>query len=327
MKAIFFEGNKKISIKSVPVPSLKAGEVLVKIQSAALCGSDMKHFFANQENPVIEGHENAGIVVDSRSSKWKKGDKVISYAISSCGACQDCLAGNRIFCSKIGYVLGGFSEYIAVSEDNCLRLPDFMDVKGGSVFCDCIGLSFHTLERLAAKKNDKLLIMGVGPVGLGAVLMAKLMGLEVIAVDINPIRLKLAEDFGADFQINFSQSDWESMILKITGGKGPDIVIDCAGKELTQLACMKLCRKAGSVALVASNTNLTINPNDFFITKELRVLGSWYFNFNNFNEIVEFINGKIEVNKLVTDSFKFTDAQKAFELFASGNCAKVVLTP
>jgi threonine dehydrogenase-like Zn-dependent dehydrogenase len=327
MKAVFFEGNRKISIKDIPVPVIREGEVLVKIQSAALCGSDMKHFFADQASSVIEGHENAGIIVESRSSKWKEGDKVISYAIKSCGICRDCLAGDRIFCTKLDYILGGFSEYIAVPEENCLQLPDFMDFKGGSVFGDCIGLSFHTLKRLPAEKNDKLVIMGVGPVGLGMVLMAKLMELEVIAVDVNPSRLKLAEDLGADFRINSLESDWESLILKITGDRGPDITIDCAGKEFTQLACMKLCRKAGSVAFVAGNTSLSFNPNDFFLTKELHVLGSWYFNFNNFDKIVELIKDKIEVSKLVTDSFKFTEAQEAFDLFASGNCAKVVLTP
>ena len=327
MKNILFKGNGKISLADFPVPELKDGQVLVKIKSAAICGSDMKKYFADKANPLVEGHENSGVVEDTKAAKWKKGDKVILYALSGCGTCEYCRTGNRMYCRKLGYVVGGFGEYVAVNSEDCLQLPECMSYDAGSVFCDCIALPFHTFKRLNVISGQYCLILGLGPVGLGMVTVGKALNLKLISADINDYRRKMAENLGSDWVFDPSHSDFEERLAEITKGKGVDIAIDCAGKEKTQIACMKLCGCGGSVGIVAGNISLSINPNELLLAKELRVTGNWYFNFHEYDNILKFIHGTVNPEMLITHKFPLEKADEAFKLFASGNCGKVVFNP
>lgn len=324
MKAAYLQGNKKILLKDIPEPPLQNGEVLVKIKSAAICGSDLKYFHADSPCERLQGHETSGVVLKSRSSKWKEGASVILYALSGCGVCKACKSGARMQCDHLDYVVGGFSEYMTVKENDCLPLPEWLDFDEGAIFGDCVGLAYHTLKRQNIRRGQTALIIGLGPVGLGIALMAKLMGAKLIAADFNRHRLKLADDIGVDHIIDLNSTDLDKALKKTSD---IDIAIDCAGKEATQLACMKHCKKAGSVAFVAGNTKLTLDPNEYLLAKELCVTGNWYFNFKDFKKITEFIKDKLKPSQLITHSFPLDEAQEAFDLFASGNCGKVILHP
>jgi len=316
-----------MEIREVPRPAIRAGEVLVRMDVAALCGSDLHLFRGAEPFDRIAGHENAGHVVESRSSRLSKGQQVILYALRGCLRCQACREGNRMYCADLDYVIGGFAEYVAVREDECLPLPEWMTLEGGAVFGDGVGLAWHTLRRLSAEAGGTVLIIGLGPAGLGMTMMAKAMGMEVIGIETNAFRRGLASELGADHVLDPAQADSESRVLDLTDGIGPDFAIDCAGRDVTQLACMRLCRKGGAVALVGGNTSLSLNPNELFLARELRVTGNWYFNIREFEEIADFAHGRLDPARLVTHTFALTEAQQAFDLFASGDCGKVVLRP
>jgi L-iditol 2-dehydrogenase len=327
MKAAFFAGNKKLELRDIPKPVPKDGQVLVKISGAALCGSDMKHYYCRQSCKTVMGHENSGIVAETRSKLWKEGDRVILYALSGCYKCPACKKGVIMYCPELSYVTGGFSEYAVVNGRDCLKIPYWMNTKEACIFGDSIGLPYRTLERLYVKKGQTLVILGVGPVGMGVLLMAGAKGLKTIAVDINQYRLDKAVQLGAGHAFNAKAEDLEEQIRNAVGPFGPDAVVDCAGRENTQLLAMKLCKKGGNVGFLGGNTSLCFNPNELILAKELRISGNWYFNIKNFDKISKFINGKIELSSIITHYFSLEQIQQAFDLFASGNCVKVVLKP
>lgn len=224
-------------------------------------------------------------------------------------------------------MINGFSEYIAVNEADCLLLPSSMNPATGAIFGDCIGLPYHTLKRLVSDKDQTIAILGLGPVGLGMVIMAKLLKLQVIGIEINNYRLDLAKKLGADYLINPQSDNDEDGVKKITDNYGPDIVIDCAGLPSTQIKSLSICKKGGKVAFVGGNTSLTLNPNEFFLGKELCVTGNWYYAINQYTRILEFTEDCTDFDRIVTHTFYLDQAQKAFDIFASRNSGKVILQP
>ncbi len=324
MKAVYFQGNEKVLIKDISIPKLQGGDVLVRVKSSAICGSDMKRYYSRSPHEIIEGHEICGTIVDSKSARWCEEENVVTYALSGCGICPACRSGARMQCDNLNYVLGGFSEYIAVKENDCLPLPEWMNHDDGAILGDCAGLAFHTLKRQNACSGQRVLIIGLGPVGMGMGLMANAMGLKNIVADINSFRVNLAKKLELGHVIDLNTIELDKALANTPD---IDIAIDCAGREATQLACMRHCRKNGKVALVAGNTRLTLNPIEFFLTKELQVSGSWYYNFKEYKNITEFIKDKYQPSCIITHHFMLDEAQQAFELFASGNCCKVVLHP
>ncbi|MBN1673339.1 MAG: zinc-binding dehydrogenase [Kiritimatiellae bacterium] len=325
MKAAFFAGNGTLEIRDVPTPELRDGHVLVRIESAALCGSDLRLYRAKQAHPSIEGHENAGVVVESRSARWQPGQRVLVYALSGCLRCEACRAGNRMYCPDARSVIGGFGEYVAVGESDCLAVPEWMSSETAAIFGDCIGLPHHTLRRLSAQAGQAALIVGLGPVGLSMTMAALGFGLNVIGVEPNAFRRQLALRVGARHALDPGAVDIDDTVRRLTNRRGPDIAIDCAGKPATQIACMRVCRKGGHVGFVAGNTELTLNPNELFLARELWVVGNWYYNISDFSAIAEFARRHLDPALLVTHRFPLSRAQEAFDLFASGDSGKVVL--
>ena len=320
MRAAFLVGKERVEVREVPMPEPAEGEALVRIERAAICGSDLPTFRAEEPCPDIQGHESAGTVVASRSERVAEGDRVILYAVKGCLRCDACRAGDRVYCPDLDYVVGGFGEFAAVRAEELLPMPEWMSFGTGAVFGDSVGLAWRALHRLRAERGETCLVIGLGPVGLSMLLMAKALGLRVLGTEISAYRRELAASLGADEVI-----DPQAVELEDALGDAPDVAIDTAGREATQLAAMRLCRKGGRVAFIGGNTRLTLNPNKLFLGREITVCGSWYFNILNYARIVDFIRGRIDPERLVTHTFPLTQAQQAFDTFAGGESGKVLV--
>ena len=260
MKAVVYEGPRKVAVKDVPDAKIeKPTDVLVKITSTNICGSDLHMYDGRTDFKPggVFGHENMGEVaeVGAAVDRIKKGDMVCLPFNIGCGFCRNCEAGLTAFCltcfpgmagaaygfAGMGPFNGGQAEYLRVpyGDFNCLRLPP--EAKDPEKQLDYVMLSdifptgWHATELAGVAPGDSVVIYGAGPVGLMAALSATLKSArQVMVVDRHPDRLRLAEKIGA-IPIDDSKGSPVDQVLKLTGGKGADKGCECVGYQCHDL--------------------------------------------------------------------------------------------
>lgn len=338
MRAVKIPCRDKIEVHQVPVPEPQEGWVRIKLMASALCRSDLYRFHGEKvfsdtgdESFITPGHEPCGIVekLGDHVKKVKVGDRVAVYLAVGCGNCEHCLSGNTVLCKAfqcIGFALdGAHADYIVVPQECCLPLPDEMDYVTGALSTDVAGTLYTACRRIGVNAAKTVTIFGVGPMGMGGLLIAKGLGAKVIVSDINEERLKLAKELGADYVINSMEEDAQRKIMEITKEKGSDCVICCSGNNNAYNSALNCAKKGGAVAFIAEAHNITIDPSAQFINKRLNVMGCWYFNNADWDEITGFIlDKKIPLKKIATKLYDLKDADEAFRLFDSGKTQKVV---
>ncbi len=333
MLAVKFLGNGDVDVVDVSRPETKTGWVTVKIRASAICGSDLPGYFSAEGCAFIPGHEVAGEVFEVGEGvvRIKAKDRVAINCMLSCGTCEYCRRGDWIFCSElkvIGFQIdGGYAEYLAVPERNCFLLPGDLSFEQGALLGDVVGTPFRAIQRLGVNGLHTVALFGLGPVGLGTLLILKLLNCKVISVEINEYRRKMGRSLGADVVINPGKQDVTAMIEDWTGGRGVDVALDCAGKEVTENQALDCVKKRGKVAFLGQNKSATINPSAQFIRKELTVIGSLYFNAGEYEELIALVRQGLILERIITHRFSLKEAQEAFSLFASGQTGKGIFLP
>jgi len=216
---------------------------------------------------------------------------------------------------------------VLLDEELCLPLPDEISFEVGALLGDGIGTPYHAIKRLGINALDTVLICGQGPIGLSATMICRFLNAQVIAVDINDYRLEIAKSIGADYTFNPQRDDVLEAVREITGGLGVDKAIDCTGKAEGEVLALNAVKRRGRMAFIGENTGVTINPSAQLIHKDLDVIGSWYFNASEYEEMIRIVRRGVPIERLITHRFPITEAQKAFETFASGKAAKVLIKP
>jgi L-iditol 2-dehydrogenase len=327
MKALVLQ-NKKAWLEDVPDPTPKGEWVVVKIEATPICGSDKRAFLS--ETPVrTSGHEGSGIVVAAKgSSILKEGDRVILNPLSGCGKCALCLSGNYIYCTNKPAYGTHFAQYVLVQDFVCSILPEDISYEVGSMACCALGPAFNSIKRLNVKGYDTLLITGLGPVGMGAVTIAKLLGARVIALDSVPYRKSMAKQFGADVVLDPTDPDIKEQIIQAKGPMALTKAVDASGNGAAERLCIDMMEPGGAVAFIGENHDgIAIRPSEDFIRKGLTLIGSWHYNLNDREEMYSILRRSNVVDKLITDIFGFSGVQEAFEKFMTGDTCKVVLKP
>jgi propanol-preferring alcohol dehydrogenase len=333
MQAVNFLGGKKVETVEVPMPKEQEGWVIVKVKASCICGSDLHAFYSQERLNVIPGHEVAGEIVSVGKGvkRLKPGDRVAIYNMVSCGECKYCRSGNWFFCDDLkiigGHLNGGDAEYIAVPERNCFLLPSEISFEEGALIGDGVGTPYRAIKKLGINGTHTVLLCGLGPVGLGALLILKYLNSRVIAIERSQYRCKMGKNLGADVIINPDEQDPQEVINEITRGEGVDISIDCAGKEVTENYALDFVKKGGKVAFVGENQVAKIRPSDQWIRKELTVIGSWYFNASEYEELISLLKRELDIRKIVTHRYRLENAQEAFLKFAGGETGKVIFIP
>ncbi|GHT77067.1 oxidoreductase [Spirochaetia bacterium] len=322
-------GNKKAYLEDVPDPTPEGEWVIVKIESTPICGSDKNAFFS--ETLVRDaGHEGAGIVVDSASSTLlKKGDRVILNPLSGCGKCELCLSGNYIYCTDKPPFFSHFAQYVKVQDFVCTKLPEDISYDVGAMGCCALGPAFSSIKRMNLKAFDTLLVTGLGPVGMGAVSIAKFLGARVIALDTVPFRKKMARDvLGADVVLDAADPEVKAQIINAVRPARIIRAIDASGNAAAERLCIDAVEPGGIVAFVGENhKEIPIRPSEDFIRKGLTLMGSWHCNLNDRAEMISLLRRSPLVPKLITDTFGFSRVQAAFDKFVGGDACKVMLKP
>jgi len=353
MLAVHFLGNGRISLDEVPQPEPRGREVVVRVRSASICGTDRE----NLEGPgqeTIPGHENAGEVVAVDRPTWVAvGDRVAINCHVTCGCCEHCLKGDLYFCEDLRVIGfdrdGGYAEYVLVPEACCTPIPGDVSFEVGSLLVDMLGTPFRAVKRARLLPGDRVGVWGAGPIGLGALMVAKEFGAHVAILDPNDYRLDMARNLGADLALDPRHDDVREASLDWTDGRGLDVAFDCVGSQeaahqhssrratlvahqhssrratLVAHQALDVVKKRGTLVVVGVSYELTLNPWEHLICNELTIFGTRNFNTAEFGEMMALVRRGLPVDQVVTHRFPLDEMEAAFELFRSAACGKVLL--
>ena len=340
MKAILFPGDRKVQIVDRPIPTVGVGEVLIKSRASAICRSDMGLYSGEYsvvgdgkagKGSVVPGHESCGEIVEVGPGvkNLKPGDRVAVHLAFGCGTCKHCVRGFTMLCARwkcLGFdVDGGNADYVLAPATNALLLPDEISFAAGSIMTDMIGSQYFLQAKLKIAENTRVAVIGLGPMGAAATLIASQLGAEVIAIDIMEDRLKFSKTIGAKHALNSLDADINEVILRITNGEGVEVAIDCSGSPLGQNLALDIAGKFGTVAFVGESNRTEINPSNQVIRKLLTIVGGWYFPLEAWGGIVDFVvSRKIDVEALISHRFSLSQAEEAFAMFDKRETEKAV---
>ena len=337
MKAVVYESAKNFTIKEIPTPEPKAGEVLVKIELAGVCGTDLHihegDFLA--EFPLIPGHEMVGIVsaLGAGVNQFKVGERVTVNPVVSCGDCEFCREGKPILChNRKGLGTnwpGSFAEYMIATEDLVFKVRNLSpDV---AVFAEPAACAMHGAQMLGIKPGSSALIFGAGPTGqLLAQLMATSGAASVTVAGSTQFKLDLAKKLGADKTYLMDRNNVEKTktdLLKASPS-GYDIVVEATGSMQVAEICVPLTRSGGTFmvyGVAEPDETFKINAFDVF-HREIRIQGS-FAEIDTFPATLAALeSGRLKTDGLITHRFSIDDYGKALEALRSDKSAhKIVL--
>lgn len=328
MLAIHFLGQNQISLDEVPTPEPRGREVVVRVKSAAICGTDRENL-SGPGQLTIPGHENAGeVVAVDKPTRLKVGDRVAINCHVTCGSCVHCLRGDLYFCREleaIGFERdGGFAECVLVPEACCHPLPDDVSFEAGSLLVDMLGTPFRGVKRAHLLPGGQVAVWGAGPIGLGALMSASCFGSRVAIVDLSDYRLRMAEDLGAELVLNPDRHDVPDTLMAWTQGRGIDVAFDCVGSQVVAEQGLASLKERGTLAVVGVSHQLSLNPWEHLICRELTVFGTRNFNTAEFDEMLALVERGLPVEQTITHRFPLSAAEAAFELFRTGECGKIL---
>ena len=340
MKAVLFPGDRKVEIVDRPRPVVGLGQVLVKSRASAICRSDMGLYSGAYtvvggdsagKGQFVPGHESSGEIVEVGAgvTHLKVGDRVAVHLAFGCGHCAHCLSGFTMLCATwkcLGFdVDGGNADFVLVPAANALLLPDELTFAAGSVMTDMIGSQYYLQQKLHVAGNKRVAVIGLGPMGAAATLVASGLGAEVFALDIIDDRLKFSKELGATHALDSRNPDIEKQILELTSGAGVEIAIDCSGSPIGQNLALNIAGKHGAVAFVGESSKTEINPSDQIIRKLLTVVGGWYFPLGSWEDICNFVVSRnLNVEALISHRFSLDQADEAFAKFDRRETEKAV---
>jgi len=331
MLGLRFTGQRSLYLREFADPEPKGSEVVLRVKASAICGTD-REVWEEEGQQVIAGHEVAGQVVAVDTPSWiKAGDRVAVNCHITCGHCEHCMNGDLYFCPELTVIgfdrHGGNAEYLLIPESSCMPLPDDLCYEAGALMVDMLGTSYRNVKRLRPLPGDTVGIFGAGPIGLAALLVSKLYGTKVISIDLKEYRLKMAKRLGADHVINPREVDVLEAVKELTNGRGMDGALECVGSEVTTQQALNGVRRRGKVALVGVSHKVRVNPWAQFIQRELTMFGSRNFNLREYNEMVALVQRGLPIEEIITHRFPLQEGKRAFEVFGSGQCGKVILNP
>lgn len=327
MKAAVLRKPFEVVIEDRPIPEVGPDEVLIKVMTVGVCGSDVHYYETGRigryvvEKPIILGHECAGVVaaVGDNVTRFKVGDRVAVEPGVTCGTCEYCKQGRYNLCPDVEFLAtppfdGAFVQYFKHRQDFVFPIPEHLTFEEAALI-EPFSVGIHAATRANIKPGSTVVVFGLGPVGLMAVVAVRAFGAStVIAVDLEDIRLEAAKNVGAAFAINARQCDCLKEILDFTNGRGVDVAIEAAGHPKTlqdALAC--LCR-GGKLLIVGLPTQDSIPLNIPEIAdKEVDIYGVFRYA-NTYPKGIEILSSVIaDVKSLITGRFSLDQVAQALE--------------
>ena len=348
MLALRFYAPEDLRLEDVPEPTCGTDEVKIRVKNCSTCGTDVKIRKNGHQNlapPRIIGHEIAGEVVEVGSGvagDWKPGDRVQVIAAVPCGKCHECRKGWMAVCqnqTSVGYQYdGGFAEYMIVPRevlavDGMNRIPDGVGFAEASA-AEPFACAINAQEQLGIEPGDDVVIFGAGPIGCLHVRIAR--GVHragrIILVDINSERLKMSADaVKPDVVINASEVNIAEEILKLTGGRGADVIITATPANITQEQAVSMAARNGRISffggLPKTNPTITLDSN-LVHYRQLHIHGANGSAPEHNRRALDYIaSGEVPVADLITRRIRLRDVMDAFGIVERGEAIKVTVEP
>ena len=342
MKGVILPGQRRVELREFPVPEPGHGQVLVKMKASSICGSDIRAIYREHlgHGPeayqnVIAGHEPCGqiVKVGPGCKRFKEGERVIIYHISGCGVCNDCRKGYMISCisplrAAYGWQRdGGHADYLLAEENTCIALPEALSYVDGALIACGFGTVYEALSRVQVSGEDKVLIVGVGPVGMAASLVAKAMGAtKIIGVDVSTSRLEIAQSIGAVDDVVVAGDRALKAIKALTHGRGCEVSIDCSGSPSGRLLALQGTRRWGRCAMVGEGDRVDFDVSQTIIHNQITIYGSWVTSLGHMEDLVErVLEWNLRPEITVTHRFSLEEAAEAYRVADEGQSGKVCI--
>ena len=342
MAGVVLPGDSSVRHVRVPVGEPGPGQVLLAMKASSICGSDIRAIYrehlghgAEAYRGVVAGHEPSGqvVAVGPGCRRLTVGDRVAVYHIAGCGVCDECRHGYLIGCTSphraaYGWQRdGGHAEFLLAEEVTCLPLPEPLSYLDGALVSCGFGTAYEALRRLDVSGRDRLLITGLGPVGLAAAMLARAMGAgPVIGTDVAPQRLRLARDLGLVDHAVPADDDAAARIAELTDGAGCEATVDCSGNSTARLLALRSTRTWGRCAFVGEGGTLTLDVSQELIHRQITLYGSWVTSLRHMAELLEYlVRWGVRPERTVTHRFALAEAAEAYALADAGTAGKVAV--
>ena len=346
MQAAVYRGVNDVRMETVPVPEIAAGEILVRVHTCGICGTDLKKISTGSHSaPRIFGHETAGTVaaVGAGVGNFRVGDRVVVFHHIPCGECYYCR--HKVFAQcptykKVGATAGyeasggGFSQYVRVMDwivrKGVVRIPDGVSFEQAS-FIEPVNTCMKGIETLRLTQGETVLVMGQGPIGIILAVLTRRCGARVITSDLLPQRHTIAKTFGLDESIDASASDTVQAVKDRTEGRGADAVILAVAVNGLIRQAMDATRPGGRVLLFAQTQHgeATIDPAAVCVD-EKSLLGSYSASVDLQDESARFVlNREMDLERLISHRFPLSESIEALQLAAhpKPDSMKIVIQP
>lgn len=346
MLAAVYRAKNDVRLETVPVPEIGAGEILVKVHTCGICGTDLKKIATGSHSaPRIFGHETAGTVaaVGAGVKQFAPGDRVMVFHHIPCGKCYYCRHKTFAQCEtykRVGCTAGfepsggGFAEYVRVMdwivERGTVPIPERVSFEQAA-FVEPVNTCMKGIERLGLQAGETVLVIGQGPIGIILSLLAKRAGTSVITSDLYEQRLTISKDFGLENSINASRVDVVNEVHSRTDGRGADVAIVAVGGNSLIKTAMDSVRPGGRILLFAQTQHgeAAFDPAAVCVD-EKTLIGSYSASVDLQEESVRFVMGReAALEKLISHRFPLSKAVEALDLAAhpQPDSMKIVIQP
>jgi L-iditol 2-dehydrogenase len=346
MQAAVYRGVNDVRLETVPVPAIGAGEILVRVHSCGVCGTDLKKISTGSHSaPRIFGHETSGVVaaVGAKVSHFSPGDRVVVFHHIPCRECFYCKHKTFAQCAtykKVGCTAGfeasggGFAEYVRVMdwivEHGTVRIPDDVSFEQ-ACFVEPVNTCMKGIEALGLKSGETVLTIGQGPIGIILSVLARRAGATLITSDLHAERLRIGVSFGLERTIEASWANVVERVRELTESRGADAVILAVGGNALIRTAMDAARPGGRVLLFAQTQHgeAVIDPAAICVD-EKSLVGSYSASVDLQEESVRFVmNREMDLERLVSHRFALAESAQALDLAAhpQPSSMKIVIQP
>ncbi len=346
MLAAVYRGVNDVRMETVPVPQIGGGELLVRVHTCGVCGTDLKKIATGSHSaPRIFGHETAGVVaaVGAGVQKFEVGDRVVVFHHIPCRRCYYCLHKTFAQCltyKKVGCTAGfepsggGFAEYVRVMDwivdQGTVKIPQGVSFEQ-ACFVEPVNTCIKGIEALRLHPGETVLAIGQGPIGIILSVLARKAGATVVTSDLYPERLKIAESLEFEHMVDASKDDAIRYVRQRTEGRGADAVILAVGSNSLIRPAMDAARPGGRVLLFAQTQRgeVVIDPAAVCVD-EKTLVGSYSASVDLQKESVDFVmNREMDLERLISHRFRLEESAQALDLAAhpQPGSMKVVIQP
>ena len=332
MKSVSITGPRQCTFVERELPVLRDNYCLVKVLAAPMC-TEFHGYREGHVNSCL-GHEASGVIVAiGPNAKLSIGERVVVMPQNSCGACELCTSGEHIYCATPREVTETEASYRATYAEYCIQqdwlllpVPTDITMEFASMACCGLGPTFNALRAMQSGLNDTVLVSGLGPVGLGAVINARARGSRVLGFESNPWRASLARELGAEAVVDPSCDNAVASILALTNGVGADMSIESSSAEGAPGRLVEATRSLGQITTVGWGGPVFARD---LTRKGLAFRGAWHWNhIRDADAMFETIrSSRGLLNQFITHTFPLTQVQDAWEVQLTGKCGKIVLLP